>query len=82
MNGNTLEQFKVESDSHPGVWYVVTETVSGEWQCSCVGWTRHTPRRDCKHIRWCKCGGCMAEDPLLRNVEVANHKAARKAARQ
>lgn len=20
------------------------------WQCSCVGWTRHFPRRDCRHI--------------------------------
>lgn len=25
-----------------------------EWQCSCLGWTRHVPRRDCKHIRGVK----------------------------
>jgi len=25
-----------------------------QWQCSCVGWTRHVPRKDCKHIRGCK----------------------------
>lgn len=73
-----LEQFKVESDSRPGKFYVVSETDSGEWQCGCVGWTRHVPRRDCKHIRWVKCGGAVAIDPLLRAVEVTRNKAQRK----
>lgn len=27
---------------------------SDEWQCACIGWTRHVPRKDCKHIRGCK----------------------------
>ena len=30
--------------------YIVSETVEGEWQCSCKAWTTHKPRRDCKHI--------------------------------
>jgi hypothetical protein len=20
------------------------------WECSCLGWTRHVPRRDCRHV--------------------------------
>jgi len=30
--------------------YIVSETVEGEWQCSCKAWTAHMPRQDCKHI--------------------------------
>lgn len=31
--------------------YIVSKkTKSGEWQCSCPDWTKHTPRTDCKHI--------------------------------
>lgn len=30
--------------------YIVSETVEGEWQCSCKAWTTHKPRIDCKHI--------------------------------
>jgi len=30
--------------------YIVSETVDGEWQCSCKAWTTGKPRRDCKHI--------------------------------
>jgi len=25
-----------------------------QWQCSCPGWTRRTPRTDCTHIQGCK----------------------------
>lgn len=31
--------------------YTVSVTVDDVWSCSCVGWTRHMPRRDCKHIK-------------------------------
>ena len=31
--------------------YKVSEGMRGEWGCSCPAWTRHTPRRDCKHIK-------------------------------
>lgn len=77
----TLEVFKIESDSSPGKWYTVSETVQGEWQCSCIGWTRHFPRRDCKHIRWAKIGGALPEDPLARAVEVVQRKQSRQAPR-
>lgn len=29
--------------------YQVTLT-DNQWQCSCKDWTRHVPRKDCKHI--------------------------------
>jgi hypothetical protein len=31
-------------------YYTVSGRPDGEFECSCLGWTRHTPRRDCKHI--------------------------------
>ena len=34
--------------------YIVSETVDGEWQCSCKAWTTHLPRKDCKHVRKAK----------------------------
>lgn len=72
---SVLEVFKVASDSSPDKTYTVTEYDNGEWACGCVGWTRHVPRKDCKHIRWAKMGGALAMDPLARAVEVALHKA-------
>ena len=30
--------------------YKVSERQDGGWECSCPAWTRHMPRRDCKHI--------------------------------
>lgn len=30
--------------------YTVGVDENGAWACGCVGWTRHVPRRDCKHI--------------------------------
>ena len=31
--------------------YVVSVTADGQWQCGCMGWTGHMPRKDCKHIK-------------------------------
>lgn len=31
--------------------YVVGLSETGDYACTCIGWTRHTPRKDCKHIR-------------------------------
>lgn len=47
-------RLKVDGDS--GQTYVVTKNPDrvDEWQCSCLGWTRHYPRHDCKHIRFVK----------------------------
>lgn len=30
--------------------YIVGETETGEYECSCRAWTTTFPRRDCKHI--------------------------------
>ena len=40
------------SDSNPSKSYKVSRHDDGEqaWECGCIGWTRHIPRRDCKHI--------------------------------
>lgn len=42
-------RWRVNSDS--GRKYVVVQLYNGTYQCSCPGWTRHTPRKPCKHIR-------------------------------
>jgi len=49
-------QWDVPSDSNPAKSYVVSEDWEGNYACSCPAWTRHTPRRDCKHIRRVKEG--------------------------
>lgn len=36
--------------SNSGFDYKISETVMGDFECSCKGWTMHTPRKDCKHI--------------------------------
>lgn len=30
--------------------HIVSLCDDGTYQCDCVGWTRHMPRRNCKHI--------------------------------
>lgn len=44
------EKFYVPSSSGEAV-YTVGLSHSGDWACGCIGWTRHVPRKDCKHIR-------------------------------
>lgn len=42
-------KFIVPSKSTLGKEYLVSETIHGEWQCSCMHWiNRHT---DCNHIK-------------------------------
>lgn len=44
-------QFDVGSFTDPAKKpYKVSERIGGGWECSCPAWTRHTPRKDCKHI--------------------------------
>ena len=48
-------KWKVNSDTSGSV-YIVSKgydpvTDEERFGCSCLGWTRHTPRRDCKHIK-------------------------------
>jgi hypothetical protein len=59
-----MNQWSIPSDSNPSRNYTVSLTYDGEWQCSCIGWTRHVPRKDCKHIRRVK------EDPEILNKGV------------
>jgi len=44
-----LKRWEVESSDGKRT-YTVSVTKDGVWSCACVGWTRHMPRRDCKHI--------------------------------
>jgi hypothetical protein len=34
-----------------GNYYTVAVDQDGNYGCSCIGWTHHMPRTDCKHIR-------------------------------
>lgn len=43
-------QWKMPSHSDPDKTYTIT-LKSRKWSCSCIGWTRHYPRKDCIHIR-------------------------------
>lgn len=82
-----VEQWHVPSDSRPGVNYVVSlcpgeeHEPEGHYECSCVGWTRHFPRRDCKHIAVVKAGQGRSLDPLLTEIAKAQHRERRKAER-
>jgi hypothetical protein len=47
---NNLRE-EVESSSSSSTYVVSYQNGRQEpWQCSCMGWTRHYPRHDCKHI--------------------------------
>ena len=51
---NNLRE-NVDSSSSSSTYVVSYESGRTEkWQCSCMGWTRHYPRNDCKHIRQIK----------------------------
>lgn len=76
----SFEYWKVESDSSPGKFYTVSHYNDDSWACSCVGWTRHVPRRDCRHITYVKGGGAVVYDPLARAVTLAMKRSERKAA--
>jgi hypothetical protein len=45
-----VSQWEVPSNSDPTKTYKVSLTEDGTYQCSCMAWTRHMPRRDCSHI--------------------------------
>jgi hypothetical protein len=50
MNSKWKERWAVPSDSQEGH-YTVAVDVDGNFACGCLGWTRHMPRTDCKHIK-------------------------------
>jgi ATP-dependent DNA ligase len=43
------QQWKVQGSAKDP--YTVSVTFDDVWSCSCVGWTRHMPRKDCTHIK-------------------------------
>ena len=55
-----LKRWVVPSDSGPGN-HIVGQDAEGNYGCDCVGWTRHMPRRDCKHIQKVKDGDALTE---------------------
>ncbi len=63
--GKWLRQWIYPSESNPKRSYTISEPKdsSEPWACSCTGWTQHTPRTDCKHIR-----GVKANDGLGRLI--------------
>ncbi len=48
-DGRWVKRWMVTSESSDKL-YCVGQDKDGEYGCSCPGWTRHTPRRDCKHV--------------------------------
>jgi len=49
---NWVEFYEVQSESRPGVAYVVAKSRKGTWMCSCPAWIyQHGQHGDCKHIR-------------------------------
>jgi hypothetical protein len=83
VNGRPYKhQFIVPSESGGGD-YVVTQYADGpfehyqksmlnnqgqpEWACACIGWTRHFPRQDCKHIMYAQSGGATTFEEAIAN---------------
>ncbi len=44
-----VKRWVVPSSSGHGK-HIVAQDAEGKFACDCIGWTRHVPRRDCKHI--------------------------------
>lgn len=51
-----VRQWQVPS-SKAGKFYIVSLSRTGDWSCACPGWTTHTPRKACKHIKEAKESG-------------------------
>ena len=52
-SGKWLQLYEVESESRP-VSYVVGIDAQNNFGCSCPAWIYHSPRKDCKHIKYVK----------------------------
>lgn len=73
-----VQFWKVRSDSNPDKTHTVGLTDDRIYGCTCVGWTRHFPRRDCRHILYVKSGHGENYDPLLRSMTLTLAKEERK----
>lgn len=69
-----VEFWDVESASNPERAHRVSRCDDGSFACSCVQWTRHVPRRNCRHIWDVLAGHGKPVDPLVRAIELANRK--------
>lgn len=72
-----VEAWKVPSQSSNAT-YTVARYEEGSFACSCPGWTKHFPRKDCKHIMWVVAHGPTPIEPLLLSLIQVNRKAERK----
>ena len=63
-------QYLIPSDSSPQKKYMVSENWDGTWECSCVGWTQHFPRKDCRHIRHVQSKEYMRDHRIFRRNPV------------
>jgi hypothetical protein len=50
MSDRWAHKWAVPSSSSDG-YYTVAQDYEGNFACGCLGWTRHMPRTDCRHIR-------------------------------
>jgi hypothetical protein len=80
VNGRRAKrQFVVPSESSERE-YVVTQYDDPpfdaehhpEWSCACIGWTRHFPRRECKHILYAQSGGARTFEEAIANRLLGN----------
>jgi hypothetical protein len=72
-----VAQYEIESESAPGRMYTISLDGNGDYSCSCLGWTRHVPRKDCKHIEWHKVHPGRPIDPMLAAMGKAQRRAVR-----
>ena len=64
MEDNATHRFRFFISGSSGNRYTVSQSKSsGQWQCSCPGWTLKSPRRDCKHLK--------AITPVLKQLDAA-----------
>ena len=68
MADKWVQRWEVASHSNPNRTYTVAIDAEGNWGCSCPAWTRHMPRKDCKHIRQVK---AMEQAPKVATVPIS-----------
>ncbi len=49
---NNIYKAKYLAPASNGSNHIVSLRQDGDWECDCLGWTRHFPRIECKHISW------------------------------
>jgi hypothetical protein len=52
----------------------------GQLACSCLGWTRHVPRKDCRHILYFKMGGSVGVKHSVTGAQFITDRTASRAA--